>query len=702
MRYLRHLICLVFVVLLCQQTWAQTPEELADLDPGELYFQAWSLVKEAEEAEQKQDYVTAFTKYRKAVSFFDIIKVTRPNFRKEGLKFRSDATRKAMENIHGKALSQQKTQQKEGETPLLEIPGESGPSSLQVPGTIGPSGADSRRVQELQRMITGLKTELSQKPNQRDADSARLRQLIQQRENELFRLAASPLKDQVRDLNQQIDQLRRERNAMEHAKNKADAEREKTLRRLENTQRLLAAANAEKAELEAIIAKQSKINGRVVEGQQEQIDKLRKVIVERDAIIAEVNRTVDDLSQQLTQSQKMVKELESERENLIGERDQMKALLKMNEADRVQELITQNVTLSQELNEAKANLDAVQAEANSKKEVILLAKQRLVVAKAKIENLQKANTQANLRMSRLEKRLQQAEADLLSQLNGKELNQRGREEVAMLREIIEKQKAKMAAQLGAAQLLLEQGERKAENDTHFKDAMARIRGDQKMELTIEEMELLERTVQNPSFTNSERPSAQEFNKATSDLRQMTKDLNQVAKRLFTKGDFQAARGNLQLIVDEDPGAWEAMVNLGIVNLRLDDSQSATRLFRKSILIAGDRKIPFAHFMLGDSLYRQGLYDDAAEEMKRSLSLEPENAKAHILLGNIAGKTNKLSEAEFHYKEAITQNAALYEPYYNLSIIALTKSQKEEAKELYRDYLRKGGPANPLHEKSLNL
>ncbi len=701
MTHLRHLIGLLLAALLSAQAWAQTPEELANLDPGELYFQAWSLVKEGEELEEKKDFVEAFTKYRKASSFFDIIKITRPEFRKEGIKFRSDSTKLAMEKIHEKALAQQKEQQDAGATPLLEIPGETMPN-LQVPGVIDPSGADSRRIQDLQKAINGLKRTLSQKANQRDAESARLREQIRDYEGQLSRLAASPLRNQVQDLNRQIEQLRRERDAMEIAKNKANAEKEITLRRLENTQRLLAAANVEKAELEAIIDKQTKINGKVVEGQQEQIEKLRTVIKERDAMIAEVNETVDDLTKQLTQSQKMVAELEVERDSLIGERDQMKALLKMNEADRVQQLITQNVTLSKEMNEARANLDAVQSEADSKKEVILLAKQRLVVAKAKIENLQKSNTQANQSMERLEKRLKQAEEDLLSQLNGKELNQRGKEEVAMLREIIDKQKAKIAAQVGAAKLLLEQGERKAETDTNYKDAMARINGDKKIELTIEEMELLERTVKNPSFTNNDRPSAQEFNKATSDLRQMTKDLNQVAKRLFTKGDFQAARGNLQLIVDEDPGAWEAMVNLGIVHLRLDDSHAATRLFQKSILIAGDRKIPFAHFMLGDSLYRQGLYDDAAEEMKRSLSLDPNNAKAHILLGNIAGKTNNSTEAEFHFKEAINQDPALFEPYFNLSIIAFTKGQKDEAKKFYRDYLRKGGPSSAAHEKRLNL
>ena len=436
MTYLRHLIRVFLAALLASQTWAQTPEELANLDPGELYFQAWSLVKEAEELEEKENFVKAFTKYRKASSFFDIIKMTRPEFRREGIKYRSDATKQAMEKIHEKALAQQKAEQDAGETPLLEIPGETLPN-LQVPGMIDPSGTDSRRIKELQTMIQQLKLQLAQKANPRDAESARIRQSIKNREAELSRLAASPLRDQVRDLNDQIEQLRRERNAMQRAKNKANAEKEQTLRRLANTQRLLAAANAEKAELEAIIAKQSKISGRVVEGQQEQIERLQAVIQERDAMIAEVNRNVDDLTQQLDQSQKMVAELEVERDSLIGERDQMKALLKMNEADRVQELITQNVTLIKELNEAKSNLETVQAEGNSKKDAILLAKQRLVVAKAKIENLQKSNTQANQSMERLKKRLKQAEEDLLSQINGKELNQRGREEVAMLREIID-------------------------------------------------------------------------------------------------------------------------------------------------------------------------------------------------------------------------------------------------------------------------
>ncbi|MFT7173542.1 MAG: DNA repair exonuclease SbcCD ATPase subunit, partial [Paracoccaceae bacterium] len=466
MTHLRHLIGLLLAAIITAQSWAQTPEELARLDPGELYFQAWSLVKEAEEWEEKEDFVKAFSKYRKARSFFDIIKITHPDFRKEGLKFRSDSTTKSMEKIHEKALEQQKKEQEAGGTPFIEIPGETKPT-LVVPNAIDPTGASSRKIQDLQRTIQRLKAEMSQRPNQRDAGSAGLRQQIQGLENQLSRLAALPLRDQVQELNQQIEQLRRERDAMAHARDKAVTEQARTLLSLKATQQDLITANTIVKRLEAVIAKQSKINGDVAEGQQDQIDVLRATVKEKDALIAEVNRTVDDLAKQLKQSERMVTELQVERDGLVDERDRMKSLLKLNEADRVLELVTQNVTLNKELNEAQANLDAVQSEANSKKDVILLAKQQLVVAKFKIETLQKSNTQANLRMERLEKHLKQAEEDLLAQLNGDELNERGKEEVAMLREIIDKQRAKLAAQVGAAKLLMQQADRMGEKDTDF-------------------------------------------------------------------------------------------------------------------------------------------------------------------------------------------------------------------------------------------
>jgi Flp pilus assembly protein TadD len=701
MTHLRHLIGLVIASLFIAPAWAQTPEELAKLDPGGLYYQAWSLVKQAEELEKKEEFVESFTKYRKARSFFDLITINHPDFKqKEGLKWRTKSTTEAMERIHAKALAQQKDRQDAGKTPLLEVPGEEKPR-LTIPGKVDPTGTATKTIRDLQAEINSLNAELRRRVNPRDAESARIRQEIGELQSQLSRLAASPLRNQVAELNQQIEQLRQERDAMAAARDKALADQQLTLQRLEVTQKALTAARKEEERLKAVIAKQTKINGRVVEGQQDQIDALRETIKEKDRLITESNRVKTELEARLIQSEKMVAELRQERNSLIEERDQMRGLLKMNEADRIQKLITQNVSLSKELNEAKANLELVQQDANASKDKILLAKQALVVAKAKIQNLQKSDMQSKLLTDRLKKRLKQAEEDLLAQLNGGTLNRRGKEEVALLRGVIDKLKAKIQAQQGAAELLLKQGEKLGETDQIWRDALARINGDKKMELTIEEMELIEKTSPlSPSLDSNITPSPEELAAGTSQLRAANKNLNAVARRLFAKGDFQASRGALELIVDQDPGAWEAMINLGIVHLRLDDPVAASGQFRQSILVAGDRKIPFAHFMLGDSLYRVELFEEAEQELRRSLSFEPQNAVAHILLGNIAGKTNRFDDAEFHFQEAITQDPNLIEPYINLAIISLRKGQKDEARKFYQRYLAKGGAARPALENRL--
>lgn len=699
MNHLRRFLGTLIAGALIAFAPAQSPEELAKLDPGGLYYQAWVLVKQAEELEKQENYVEAFAKYRKARTFFDVIIINNPDFpQREGLKWRNENTTAAMERIHAKALAQEKERQTANATPLLEIPGAT-KTPLTVPPKVDPSGTESARVRELQNKIADLGRKLASRPNNRDLESARIRQQIRDLEAQLTALSTSPLRDQVAELNRQIMQLKNERDAMAAARDRALTEKLRTLRSLEATQASLAAANAEVKRLTAVIEKQSEVNGSVVKGQREQIEKLKATIAEKDELMARKNELVTSLQTRLAQSEQMVVQLRQERDTLVEERDQMKVLLKINEADRVQELISQNVSLSKQLNEARANLELVEKDASASNEKILFAKQALVVAKAKIQNLQQSNAQANLSLQRMEKRLEQTESDLLAQLNGKELNQRGKAEIAMLRKVVDKYKAKIVAQKGAAELILEQSEKLAEKDDDWRRAVAIIKGEERVDLTLEEMEVLDRAG-NPSLTSEIRPTAEELATGTSRLRAAKENLANISNRLYSRGDFEAARGTLELIIEQDPGAWEAMINLGIVDLRLNDPSAAAKQFRKAILYAGDRKIPYAHFMLGDSLYRVELFDDAEEELRRSLSLEPNNAKAHILLGNIAGKTERFQEAADHFREAISQDPNLFEPFINLAILSLKNDDMDEARQLYQQYLMKGGPARPAFEDHL--
>ncbi len=705
MMHLRHSILpaiVCAVTLPAAPAWAQSPAELAKLEPKELYFQAWSLNRDAEDMEERNDMIGAFSKYRKARTFYDIIKLNHPDYNPDLVKDKAIEATKAMEKIHALALAQQKEREGDKSTPLIEIPGVV-TQALVIPKSVDPKGPNAAQLTRLQGQIDRLQQQLNEMTNQRGVAAARLRSAIDELKQTRSKLASAPLRDDMAELNRQVAQLRRERDAMRVAKNKAEAKAARTLQKLEKTQDELAKSRAKEKELLAVIKKQDKINSKVVTGQQEQLAALRDEIAEKDRTFQKVTEEVRDLKSQLAQSQAFAREIAEERDALIEERDQLNAFLKLNEKDAIEQMLTQNLQLSKELNEARANLTMVREDSNATKEKVRTAMQALAVAKAKIENLQKERDEGKQSIERLKKKLKLAEDDLLAQINGGELNNRGKQEVAMLQSVIKKLNAQIRAQEQTGRMLVEQGVRLGETDKTWAQAMKHATGDKTIEWSDEELQLLEVAEfsgDGVNLTSAIRPTAQEYQQATSKLAEFKKDLQQVANRLFKKGDFQAARGNLQLIVDEDPGEWESMINLGIVQMRLERPEDAAQNFRQAIMVAGDRKIPFAHFMLGDVLYKVELFDDAREELQTSLDLDSENAKAHILLGNISYKTGSNRDAEFHFREASRQNPNLIEPYLNLSIILLEQGQKKEAKTLYQDYLRRGGPARPVLEEKL--
>ena len=696
MTHLRHFIpALLGAALFASTLSAQTPQQLAQLEPKDLYFQAWLLTKDAEDLEKEGDFIGAFTKYKKARIFFDSVMVNHPKFRKDMVADRQKLTTDAMEAIHEKALAQQK-EQSNGVSPLLELPGNS-PAPLAIPDRVKPNALQTQAISLLQEEIDAHKLKLSKMPNSRGADAAALRQTIDRLEKKRSKLATAPLTDQFAHLNAEITKLRRERDAMEVSRDQALADQRRTLRELEATQRALATARKKEQELLATIEEQRRVNGRVIKGQQDQMDDLRAQMAEKDKLLAKANAKIKDLGIQLEQSQAMVTELRDEREVLLKEKEQMAALLKMNDGDRIQKLITQNVGLSKELIEARKTLELVNDDSNATKNQVIKAKVALETAKSKILSLQKENKASELRLAELEKRLALAQSDLLAGSNG-EGSPLERQEAALLREVVKRLQVQIKAQKKTGELLVAQAKRMGVEDKAWSQAVDQLT--EAYQPTLEDIEAeaaLSHSVTNRiSTTPAERLAAQES------LQRLTRDLDRVAHRLFAKQDYQAARGNLELIIEEDPGAWPSMVNLGIVQMKLEDPAEAAKQFRQAILVAGEQKVPYAHFLLGDAYYKTELYPDAQSELQSSLSMEPDNAKAHVILGNIAGRTREYDNAEFHFKEAITIDPTLHEPHKNLAVLRYRENKLTEAKVHYRDALRLGSPADPALEEALDF
>lgn len=674
---------------------SQTPEQLAQLEPEDLLYNGWNVSRQAEILTKQEQFIDAYAKLRQAKSIYDVMAINHATFKPGIVEMRQKLTRQRMDEIFPKAEAQQQAKQKNSGNFI-----ESVTPSTQPLTPIDPA-RDRKRVQNLtslQAQIDQLQKSLANALNDRDANAAKVRKALTDLKTERNRLASAPLRSEVDALNDEIAGLKRERDTMALALSMTRAELGKTQQRLGIARKALEASQKRELELRAVIKEQGRVNSRVARGQQDQIDELRREMKEKDLIITDSNRNLNQLAKQLEQSQQMVTELQDERETLIREKQEMTNLLDLNEAERIQKLLTQNVALNKQYQDAKKELQTVLNVEDAASEKLILAKRGVTLAKAKIREAQKENIQQKLRIRDLENRLKLAEEDITRSAENTDLSEEQREELEMLREIAKSKRDQLKAQQKKAELLIEHAERMGVVDVDWARAVNQFKGSIQPELTSDE----EAMIADINLRSRFQPSSKERIRANQELQRRTGDMKKVSSKLFEKKDFEAARGILEMVIEEDPASWDTMVNLGIVNLRLGDPSTATKQFEQAILYAGERKIPIAHFLLGDSYYKSGRFGEAQVEINRSLSMEPENAQAFVLLGNMAGKIGQMMEAEIHFKRAIELEPNMWEPHYNLAYICAEDGRLTQGVIHYQEALRRGAPAHLTLEKKLGL
>lgn len=117
----------------------------------------------------------------------------------------------------------------------------------------------------------------------------------------------------------------------------------------------------------------------------------------------------------------------------------------------------------------------------------------------------------------------------------------------------------------------------------------------------------------------------------------------------------------------------------------------------------------ANYNLGDALYKQGKYADAAEEFKKAAISETDPKKASEAwynLGNSYLMDKKVPESIDAYKNALRQNPKDEDARYNLRMAQLMlqqqqqqqQEQKEDKKEQQQQQQKKNNPQNKEDKK----
>jgi tetratricopeptide (TPR) repeat protein len=449
----------------------------------------------------------------------------------------------------------------------------------------------------------------------------------------------------------------------------------------------------QRVDLERDLQAERQVSNQVVAGLRRQLKGLEAELEKRNGELSSAHNQIRSLTEELRQSRDAYAQLEGERDTLLVERDQMAALLKLNEQGRIQQLIEQNLSVAKDLREAKERVESLQAQGDVDKDAITDALRDLAIAKTQINGLQREKRDQDKRLAELEERLKREEESLAqAEASGDPA------ETEMLREIVRRQLRVQERRRQARDLLVEAARALGAQDPNLADAISLFDG-QEVELTPEEMKLVADRQVHGEFVS---PFARDRGSVARSIERLNRDIavfERTAEKSYLAGRLLPARELYQMILDQNPGHSPSWCRLGVVHLKLEDPVSASDTFRRAVEL--DPQNPYAHRMLGYSLLRLGDLNSAESALRKSVEQSPNDARSRVLLATLCYRTGRAREAESQLKAAISADPMSGDSYYNLALICSREGRIADAREFYNQALELGALPDPKLEEAMS-
>lgn len=736
-----RVIFVSLVILLSGACIAQVPEG-PEFDPSDVYFQAYLAVRGAEQLEKDEDFAGALKKYEQAAELFGSVGKFYPDWKSGMVRNRKELTEKAIVDVRVKAGEQiQKDQgviaeleggQKVGAVPMAPNDGPEEKGILEV------DALQAKRLKEAEAEVARLRGMALERQAQLDAGQRRdeevragdrdaktneemrnasrvddLRKLNESLQHKLkaaednakllrAQMAAAPVKTEIDALNKRIQNLDQEREAMAMALNASRGDHTKALSKIEilNADIKILQGQAEalrqkEANLGRDLEMERKVANEVVAGQRKQMAQFEKALEEKSGQLKAANDQITGLKLELDESREAFAELREERDHLLVERDQMAALLKLNEAGRIEQLIEQNMEMAKLLREANEKVERMNLDNNAAKDEVNDAKRDLAIAKSMINRLQQEKREQDNRIKELTNRLEQEEKALV---NG-EVRAADPAEVAMLREVIRRQLRVQERRRQAKELLLEAARDLGKEDERLNEAIAMF-DLAEIELTPEEQKLVADQQVDGEFVSPIPRDRATVGLATVELNRELDSYDRAATKAYLAGRLLPTRELYELMIEQHPGHVPALCKLGIVQLKLNEPTEAAMSFQKAIEL--DEGNSYAMRMLGFCHLKLDDLAAADEYLRKAVELAPDDAKSYRLWGTVAYRLGAMDDAESHFKASISADPIPSEAYFNLAMLYLRKGRLDEARNLYSQALERGAVPDAMLEKQLTI
>ena len=691
---------------------APTPVQAAQFDPSDVYFQGYLAVRAAERLEASGDFSGAMDKLKSASKAFEAVHKYYPAWKTVMVDGRTTKTAETLERIRPQA----EAQINKNRNTVAELEGgvKASGKAIDPADKVDPSAGvlqvdplATRHLADAEAEVKRLRELSAKQPDDASRDTSRLHDVERQRdllqaqlraaetnvEALRARLTAAPMEKEMKALNQRIETLNQEREAMAMALTQSRSAHTEALARIATLEADLQVMQQKHADLDRDLKTERKISTEVVKGQRRQLESLEKQLTQQDAELGKANERINGLMNELQESRDAFTQLRNERDSLLKERDQMAALFKLNEAGRIQDLIEQNMALAKNLREANDKVDRLSRENNADQDATTAALRDLAIAKSQINRLHQEKHDQDQRLAELESRLKDEELAL-----AKGQASADPAEAEVLRDIIKRQLRVQERRRQARDLLVEAAREMGTQDERLSKAIE-LFDTQEIALTPEEQKLIANNQVDGEFVSPFARDRASVGKATEQLTRDIAVFERTAEKSFVAGRLLPTRELYQMILEQHPGHTPSLCKLGVVELRLEDVAAAVDTFRRAVEL--DANNPYAYRMLGWSLMKLGDLAAAEQAARHSVDLAPNDAKGELLLATLCYRLGRSGEAEAYFKAAITADPTLSEPYYNLALICSRGRRHEDARNFYQQALERGAVPDPALEASLD-
>ncbi len=683
--FLATSVWMLFASLAYAQVTTEKPESF---DPAEAYFEAFVLIADAKKLKKEKKTVEANEKFTLALSIYNSIKTVHPDYNPSMVSRAIRNLEADIFSMAGIVTNAQQTRYAEKSALLGKV----------TPPVARENKKDlSSQREELDRLyreIQTLKTKLASAELDRGENRAQLRTAIMQLEQERAAKANAPLKAEMDTLQDKLSIASQERDAMAFAVKKSRKQYQQVLAQNKILQADLQLARTKEKELSQKLLDERNINNDLVTSLRKQKKTLVKELNDMERKWESSRLQITSLNRQLEESQAIVSELQAERDSLLIERDRMSDLLAMSDNERSKKLIVQNMQLGKQLTDALEKVEMLSKEENTAKDQMLQARAELAHAKKSINHFKNLVIDQNRRIDQYEEKLLNAQASLEST----PITADNSQEILMLREIAQRQIQQQKVRKNAKKLLVENAKQLGVL-AELIDPINAVAGVDTT-LTEEEKALVSQLPGTSSkFFTAVAAPVDVRNREQAKLDQQTESLTLAGTTAFLKQNYVVAGQCFEYIIEQNPGHIDSMLSLGVISMRLKEMEKAAENFRAAIAMRDS--MPYAHRMLGVTLYNDNDLFESQACFLRAVQLDPRDHTSYTYLGNIAGMQNEFDTAEANYTTAIDINPTLPDPFLNMAKIRAKQGKLKEARDYYKQALENGAEADTQLESVIN-